>query len=96
MAEQNYIKEHKKQYKKPCLKRLTKKGIYNRKQSYKLKNKEKAKPRHQPVPEETDTGCVCHRCIFISDEPLVYLPATFIQVLICTECYQEILEAHKR
>lgn len=88
--------DHRKQNKYPNLRRLSKRGIYERNQAHKLKNREKHKLRYQPYCEEPDLRSVCHCCSCVSDERLVRLPPGFTQHMICTGCYDDIRQMYKR
>lgn len=87
MLEHIYIKKVKK---RPRLKRLTEKVIYERKQSYKIKNREKNKPKYPRLIKEREIHLGCPSCSEISEHEYVLLPRTFAQIPICIECYIKI------
>ena len=85
--------DHRKENKFSKLNRLTSRGQYERKQSFKLRNRERNKTRYYVDKELPNPNInACHRCHYESEERYVRLPqGFFVQNLICQNCYSDIL-----
>lgn len=96
------MEEHRKQNKYPKLHRLSKRGIYERKQAYKLKKIEKSKMTkrncidNDMINDSNDNIKTCHRCSesFPMTVQLVFLPRGFTQIPVCDECYSEMRDLY--